>query len=119
LAGFCSAVDKDCVTDALNAFESTMKAVCDIKGWAYETGARATDLVKILRANALLPDYLDRSFDQLIATLSSGLPRVRNEEGAHGQGAKPRATPPYVAAYALHLAAAKIILLVEALGDNS
>ena len=32
---------------------------------------------------------------------------------------KPRATPPYVAAYALHLAAAKIILLVEALGDNS
>ncbi len=46
------------------------------------------------------PDYLDKSFDQLIATLSSGLPRVRNEEGAHGQGAKPRATPPYVAAYA-------------------
>ncbi len=110
---------KDCVTDALNAFESTMKAICDIKGWAYEKGARATDLVKVLRANALLPDYLDKSFDQLIATLSSGLPSVRNKEGAHGQGAQPRATPPYVAAYALHLAAANIILLVKALGDNS
>lgn len=110
---------KACVTNALNAFESTMKVICDIKGWGYEKGVRATDLVKILRANALLPDYLGKSFDQLIATLSSGLPRVRNEEGAHGQGAQKRATPPYVAAYALHLAAANIVFLVEALGDSS
>jgi hypothetical protein len=68
----------------------------------------------LIRANGLLPDYLDTSFDQLISTLKSGLPKVRNEEGAHGQGATPRETPGYVAAYALHLAAAKIVLLVEA-----
>ena len=36
---------KDCVTDALNAFESTMKAICDIKGWEYSKGARASDLL--------------------------------------------------------------------------
>ena len=67
-----------------------------------------------MRANGLLPDYLDASFDQLAATLKSGLPKVRGEEGAHGQGSAPRETPEHVAAYALHLAAAKILLLVEA-----
>jgi hypothetical protein len=105
---------KDCVTDALNAFESTLKAICDARGWQYAKGARASDLIKVARNNKLLPDYLDNSFDQLIATLQSGLPKVRNEAGAHGQGAAPRETPSYVAAYALHLAAAKIVLLVEA-----
>lgn len=105
---------KDALVDALNAFESTMKAICDLKKWDYQKGARASDLIKVIRANRLLPDYLDGSFDQLIATLQSGLPKVRNEEGGHGQGATPRETPGYVAAYALHLAAAKIVLLVEA-----
>ena len=62
---------------------------------------------------AFLPSYLDNSFDQLAATLKSGLPKVRGEESAHGQGATPRETPDYVAAYALHLAAAKILFLVE------
>ena len=110
---------KDCVADALNAFESTMKAICEIKGWEYDKGATANGLLKVLRTNGLLPDYLDKSFDQLAATLSSGLPKVRNEEGGHGQGAQPKTTPAYVAAYALHLAAAKIVLLVEALRDNT
>lgn len=109
---------KDCATNALNAFESTMKAICDIRGWEYRDGARSTDLLKVLRAQSFLPDYLDKSFDQLVATLSSGLPTVRNEEGAHGQGAQPKATPRSVAAYALHLAAAKIVLLVETLEGN-
>ena len=67
-----------------------------------------------VRANGLLPSYLDASFDQLTATLRSGLPEVRNEEGAHGQGATPRETPNYVAAYALYLAAANILFLAEA-----
>jgi hypothetical protein len=99
---------------ASNSFESTLKVVCDKNDWAYQKGARSTDLLKLVRSNGLWPDYLDASFDQLIATLSSGLPKVRNDAAAHGQGAEPRNTPPYVAAYALHLAAAKIILIAEA-----
>ena len=102
------------ITEAAKAFESTLKAACDIKNWKYEKGARATDLLKVVRANGLWPDYLDSSFDQLIATLSSGLPRVRNEEGAHGQGSKIRKTPSHIAAYALNLAATKIVLVHEA-----
>ena len=105
---------KAAITEANNAFESTLKAICDHRHWPYQKGARATDLLKVVRDNGLLPDYLDTSFDQLAATLKNGLPKVRGEEGAHGQGAKPRDTPGYVAAYALHLAAANIVFLVEA-----
>ena len=105
---------EDAITDANNAFESTLKAVCDQRGWSYGQGARASDLLKIVRREGLLPKYLDKSFDQLSATLSSGLPQVRNEMGAHGQGSTPRTTPGYVGAYALHLAAANILFIVEA-----
>ena len=105
---------KEAVTNANNAFESTLKAICDERGWPYESGATASRLVKVVRAKGLLPNFLETSFEQLAATISSGLPKVRNEVAAHGQGSTPRETPMYVAAYALHLAAAKILFLVEA-----
>ncbi len=103
-----------CAVDALNAVESTMKTICDLKGWPYPKGARANDLVKILRQNGLFPDFAEQSFDQLVATLKSGLPTVRNENGGHGQGAVPVAVPTYIATYALNLAATNILLLMEA-----
>jgi hypothetical protein len=105
---------EEAITEAAKSFESTMKAICDRKGWTFAKGARASDLLKVLRANHLWPDYLDGSFDQLVATLSSGLPQVRNDSGAHGQGTAKRNTPEYVTAYALHLAASKIVLMAEA-----
>lgn len=99
---------------AANALESTFKAIFDQKGWAYPNGARISDLVKVARANSMWPDYLDPSFDQLIATLQSGLPKIRDNDASHGQGAKPKNVPAYVAAYALHLAASKIVFISEA-----
>lgn len=109
-----SGANKDAIIWANKAFESTMKVVCDIKGWDFDKGSRASDLLKILRRNGFFPNYLDNSFDQLTAILGSGLPQVRNNEAGHGDGGTPRETPPYVASLALHLAAAKIVFLVEA-----
>ena len=105
---------ENAIIDANNAFESTLKAVSDQRGWHYDEGARASDLLRVVRREGLLPDYLDNSFDQLAATLRSGLPQVRNRQGGHGQGAEPRNTPDFVGAYALHLAAANILFIVEA-----
>lgn len=102
------------VTLAGRSLESALKGACEAKGWAYPTNARASDLLKIVRKNALWPDYLDGSFDQLIATLGSGLPKVRNDAGAHGQGSIKRTVPPYVARYALNLCATKISMISEA-----
>ena len=105
---------KEAVTTANNALENTLKAICDQRRWEYDGGATGPRLVKLVRANGLLPDYLENSFEQLAGVLKSSLSGVRNNVASHGQGSTPRETPMYVAAYALHLAAAKILFLVEA-----
>jgi len=105
---------RQAVAMAANALESTFKAIFEQKGWEYNKGARISDLVKVARARGLWPDYLDASFDQLLATLQSGLPKIRDNDASHGQGAKPKDVPAYIAAYALHLAASKIVFIAEA-----
>jgi hypothetical protein len=94
-----------------------MKGICDAKGWTYAKGARASDLLKILRREGLFPDFGEQSFEQLLATLKA-LSAVRNETGGHGQGAAPLEVPSFVAGYALNLAAAKIRFLVEAFHES-
>ena len=102
------------VAMAANAVESTFKAIFDQKGWQSAKGARISDLLRVAERNTLWPDYLDGSFDQLSATLTSGLPKIRDNDASHGQGAEPKEVPAYVAAYAIHLAASAIIFVVEA-----
>jgi uncharacterized protein DUF7014/AbiJ-like protein len=111
---FKAGENKDCAVDALNALESTIKIICDLKKWTYEPGSRISDLLKVLRRENFFPEFADQSFEQLVATLKSGLPSLRNETGGHGQGAKPVEVPDYVASYALNLAASKIRFLIEA-----
>ncbi|MGB3469853.1 MAG: hypothetical protein WBA51_03405 [Erythrobacter sp.] len=99
------------IIDAAKAFESALKCACQINGWDYPKGARATDLLKTVRKNGLFPPYLDNSFDQLVATLASGLPQLRNNQGAHGQGPLPAPISRSMAEYALNLSASKILLI--------
>ncbi len=106
---------KESVTSANCAFESVMKIICTIKKWEYTKGARASDLKKILCHNNLFPTYLENSFDQLLAILSSGLPEVRNNEGGHEQGEEIKVVPPYIASYALHICASNIVFLIDAM----
>lgn len=106
--------NEQAIVELAKAFESTLKAACDKKGWAFEKGARASDLLKLVQSKGLWPDYLDGSFDQLLATLKSGLPKMRNEQAAHGQGQNVRSTPRYVVTYALNLAASKIVFVADA-----
>ena len=104
----------DAIVDANNAFESTLRTVSEIAGSPAGKGASASNLISHIRKLGLLPDYLESSFDQLAATLKSGLPAVRNNAGGHGQGPSPRQTPAYVAGYALHLCASNILFLAVA-----
>lgn len=96
-----------------------MKTICDLKNWSYPKGARSSDLLKILRREGLFAEFAEQSFDQLVATLKSGLPSLRNETGGHGQGANLVMVPEYVATYALNLAASKIRFLIEAVKVSS
>lgn len=105
---------KEAISEALKAFESTMKAICDARRWHYSPTATAKELIEIVLANGLIPSPLQSQFASLRSVLESGLPTVRNKASGHGQGAEPVEVPGYLAAYALHLAASNIVFLVEA-----
>lgn len=105
---------KDAILDANNAFESTMKAICGLRGWPYDKTDTAKVLIGIMFDNDLVPRFLMNQFDHLRLVLESGLPTARNKTGGHGQGEVPVVIPEHPAAYAIHLSAANIVLLVEA-----
>lgn len=105
---------KECLVDALKAFESTMKAICKLRGWTTQPNNTAKALISICLSNGLLPTYLDSQFTSLRSLLESGIPAVRNKNGGHGQGTDPMTVPEYLARYALNLTATTILFLVEA-----
>lgn len=107
-------LNKEAINMAASALESTFKAIFDLRKWEYPMNPRISDLMKVAKSRGLWPEYLDKSFEQLVATLQSGLPQIRDKVAAHGQGSTPKEVPSYLAAYALHLAASKIVFLVSA-----
>ncbi|WP_316160555.1 STM4504/CBY_0614 family protein [Bradyrhizobium sp. SZCCHNRI20481] len=106
--------NKQAVTFACSAFESTLKAICKMKGWDYEPGASVGQLITAVRTKGLFPGYLDKGFDSYIAAMKTGLPGVRNDAGPHGSAPGTPKVPDYIAAYAIHLSAANIVLAIEA-----
>lgn len=104
---------KDAILDAQNAFESTMKTICNECKWSYTKGT-ASELIKVVFENELVPQYLQSHLSSLRSVLEAGVPTVRNKTSGHGQGKEPTTVPEYLAAYVLHLTASNIVFLVEA-----
>lgn len=103
---------KEALNDALKAFESIMKVICQKRGWSIGRGT-ASELIKSCFENNLVPEFWQGHFTSLRAMLESGVPTVRNKLGGHGQGAVPTAVPAEIVAYALHMTGAAIVLLAE------
>jgi len=103
-----------CLVEALKAFESTMKIICGENGWAYNQNDTASKLIGVVISSGLLSGSLQSQLTALRSLLESGTPTVRNKLGGHGQGSTVVNVPDYIAAYALHTAAANIVLLVSA-----
>lgn len=104
----------EAMTEALKAFESTMKTICDKNGWSYRGGDTAKALINVVLSNGLVPKYMETHLAGVRQTLEAGLPTVRNKNSGHGQGLLAKKVPDYFAGYALHLAATNIVFLVEA-----
>lgn len=104
---------KDCVTASNRSFESTLKAICDAEDWAYEKGDTAGRLVSLVNQKGLFTHEFDKTFDAYVAMLKSGLPTVRNDAGAHGEGLAAPMVTAQIARYALNLTASNILFLVE------
>src|ERR1022692_3609359 len=82
---------KEAVAEALKAFESNMKAICEARKWTVSPTATAKPLLDVLFAKGLIPSELASHFTGLRSAMESGLPTVSNRNSRHGQGAVPTA----------------------------
>lgn len=111
--------NKNAILEAGKAFESTMKTICDKKGYTYDNAKdTAQKLISILEVNNFYPSYMSSHLTNLRTTLETGLPVVRNKNSGHGQGSSITPISDEFAEYALNLAAANIVLLVKIYASN-
>ncbi|MEY2305828.1 STM4504/CBY_0614 family protein, partial [Bacillus tropicus] len=110
---------KNALVEALKSFESTMKTICDKKGYPYNKGSdSAKKLISVLFDNNLIPEYMRHHFSGLKTTLENGLPTVRNKQAGHGQGSESTKVEPYFVEYAINLAATNIVFLIKAYKES-
>jgi hypothetical protein len=105
---------RDCNTAALRAMENVLKVICDARGWIYQEGDTFERLLAVVRRERLFPDYLGGYFDNLIGAMKAGVPKIRDRQGGHGAAPGDKPVPDHIAAFALHLTAANIVMLVKA-----
>lgn len=106
--------NKNAILEAGKAFESTLKTICDKKGYAYNKDKdTAKKLIGILENNNFYPTYMSAHINSLRTTLETGVPVVRNKNSGHGQGNKVLNVSDEFAEYALNLTATNIVLLVK------
>lgn len=106
---------KEAIREALNAFESTLKAIFVLRKWRFDQQKdTSTKLLSIAFDQGLVPNYLQTEFTALRTTLEAGVPTLRNRTAGHGQGPDPVEIPTHLAAYALHITGSAIMFLVAA-----
>ena len=109
---------KECLVECLKSFESTMKTICEQKGWAFSKTDTARKLIETCMNNGLFATFMQSHVGNLRAILESGVPAMRNKLGGHGQGKTVTVVSESTARYALHLTAANILMLIESAGDG-
>ncbi len=105
--------NRNAILEAGKSFESTIKTICDKKGYTYDKAKdTAKTLIKILESNNFYPTYMSSHMASLRTALETGLPVIRNKNAGHGQGSTVVPISDEFAEYALNLAATNIVLLV-------
>ncbi len=105
---------KEALNDALKACESTIKAICDRRGWGYAKDATSKELIGTCFKRGLIPDFWQSQMGGLRALLENGVPTGRNRLSGHGQGSDPIDVPQHIVGYVLHMTAAAIVFLGQA-----
>jgi len=108
--------NKECLTDCLKAFESTLKIIYSEKGWTYSQTDTSKKLIQICFQNGLVPTFTQNQFTSLQNLLESGIPTIRNKLGGHGQGQVLQKVDDEMTRYGLNLTGTNIIFLIEQSG---
>lgn len=104
---------KEALNEALKAFESTMKTICDQKKWTYSPKDTSQKLIQICYEKELIPVFWQQNMAALRSLLEGGVPSGRNKLSGHGQGSTPIEVPDHIVTYVLHMTAAAIVFLVK------
>ena len=102
--------DKDAISWAVKALESTVKAICDARGWKYEKTDAVKALLDVAFKNGLVPSEMESHFSSLRSALVSGLPTIANRMTRHGQGSRVKPIADHLVTFGMHLAAASILV---------
>lgn len=104
------------VQEAINAYESTLKTILDIKGVSYNSGDKIPGLVNKVMEKLDLDSCFNDAFGRVWSLLSSGPNTIRNLEGvAHGQGSKVKKLKREYAEFVLRTVGTYIVFLIERL----
>ena len=101
------------IVECGKAFESTLKIIGEARRWQISTNDSASKLLDAAFKAGFIEPAIQAEFTALRALLQSGVPTVRNRQGAHGAGTVARQVPQELAAFQLHQTAAAILFLVE------
>jgi hypothetical protein len=104
---------KECLNECLKALETTLKIICDKKGWSYTVKDTSSKLIQIVFQEKLIPDYLQSQITSLRATIESGVPTIRNRNSGHGQGTTKISVEESLVSYTLNLTGSSIKFLIE------
>lgn len=96
---------KDTIQEANKSFESTIKSVLTKRNIIFNQSGSADLLLDVLSNNKIIPTYTKPMFQ--------GLPKLRNNESAHGQGIDPKEVNQSYAELALNLAGSFIVFLIN------
>ena len=106
--------NKDAILNAGKCFESVMKTICERKQYNDNVGNYAASaLLETLKKNNFFPPYMSNHLTNVIETLKSGAPTVRNKVAGHGQGSEITEAPDCLVDYVLGLVAVNSVLLVK------
>jgi len=101
----------DAITSSCSAFESLLKTICDLKGWAYDPNRdTCSRLVAICRDNGLFPAFYVPLFE--------AVGTIRNRLGdAHGRGPAPsQSVDQRHAEHMVRMTSAHMLLIAELAG---
>ncbi|WP_192253050.1 STM4504/CBY_0614 family protein [Mesorhizobium caraganae] len=105
--------NKEAMNEALKAFESVMKAICEKRKWTFQKTDTAAKLIQVLLDHGLIPVFWQSHFTALRTTLETGVPTGRNKLSGHGQGTSQTVVPDHLASYILNMTASAIVFLAK------
>ncbi len=105
--------NKEAMNEALKAFESVMKAICEKRKWTFQKTDTAAKLIQVMLDHGLVPVFWQSHFGALRTTLEAGVPTGRNKLSGHGQGTSQTVVPDYLAGYILNMTASAIVFLAK------